>query len=105
MEELTRKRTPLRVGHLGHAAKAAEKGHMILGGACTDNGITYGNDQNGSQINETPQSMKGILIFSSTKWNRNDVVEYAKTDPYYTGGLVSQFTIREWTVVLDAFKP
>ena len=102
IEELTKKRTPLRVGHLGYAAKAAEKGHLVIGGACTDNGIEISSIATSSKINEQSQEMKGILVFNSLKCTRNDVIEYAKSDPYYTGGLVSKFTIREWTVVLDA---
>jgi uncharacterized protein len=41
----------------------------------------------------------GAVLFFST--HSKDVVEaFAKVDPYVTGGLVTEWTVREWTTVI-----
>ncbi len=86
-EELKAKRAPLRGAHIAYAA--AQKS-LVLGGAHTDSG----------------GPMEASLVFrASPDFTRQDVEKFAKSDPYATGGLVSNFTIRDWTVVLDGLSP
>ena len=42
----------------------------------------------------------GVLFFSAP--SRAVVEEFARTDPYVTGGLVTQWVAREWTTVVGA---
>lgn len=88
MAELTAKRTPLRQAHLAHADVAKTSGLMVLGGA----------------YSEAP--MGGLLVFrgSTHGVSRQQVEAFAQADPYVTGKLVSKYTVREWTVVVDGLS-
>ena len=76
-------RAPLRAAHLAHAAAAAPA--LVLGGAL-GGGARPG----------------GLLIFSC-----DDVAvaeRFAKTDPYVKSGIVRSWSVRPWTVVVDALS-
>ncbi len=77
------KRTPYRQDHFAHATKSIDAEQLIVAGA-------YANPADGA-----------TLIFK----NIDDpaVVEaFAQNDPYTTNGIVTGWTIREWTVVVGA---
>ena len=80
VDEMLSKREPYRGLHLKHAATAKEDGSLVFGGALVDPVDT------------------GILIFTAA--DRCVAEGFAKEDPYVTAGLVSTYTVREWTVVV-----
>lgn len=81
------RRGALRGEHLVLARAAVERGELLLGGAFAD------------------PADGGMLLFSGKS---PDVAEnFAKADPYVTGGLVTRWRVREWTTVVgkDAAQP
>lgn len=82
MEELAAKRAPFRPEHLAHASAWVSAGKLALGGAFGD----------------LPPG--GLLVFSGV--TAEEVTAFAKEDPYVRHGLVSSFTVRPWTVVVEA---
>ena len=82
-EELALKRAPMRSAHLSHARAAAAAGTLLMGGAWGPGSPAQG----------------GLLIFSAPA---EAVQAFAQADPYVTGGLVSSFSVRPWTVVIEA---
>jgi uncharacterized protein YciI len=87
LKDLVVKRAPLRAAHFAHAQAAVARGHLELGGAFGDDAGAPG----------------AALVFRGPPaLSRADVLAFARADPYVTGGLVSRFTVREWTVVLDS---
>lgn len=74
------KRTPFRPEHLALATKAKENGTLIMAGALA-------NPADGSMI-----------VF---KGESSKVAEdFAKNDPYVVHGVVKEWSVREWTVVI-----
>lgn len=72
------KRAPHRLAHLAAARAAEERGQLLLGGALAD-----------------PLD-GGVLLFAGGK----EVAEaFATSDPYTQNGIVTDWTVREWTVV------
>lgn len=74
-------RKPFRNDHLAHAFKAKEKGDLILGGA-------FANPTDGAAFvfqTDDPELIK----------------EFIQKDPYVINGLVTDHTLREWTVVIS----
>ena len=72
------KRAPHRSAHLAAARAAEERGQLLLGGALAD-----------------PLD-GGVLLFAGGK----EVAEaFATSDPYTQNGIVTDWTVREWTVV------
>lgn len=78
--ELAAARAPLRAAHLAHAASAPA---LVLGGALG------GGSRPG-----------GLLIFASS--NAEIAERFAANDPYVKGGIVRSWSVRPWTVVVDA---
>jgi uncharacterized protein YciI len=76
---LTR-RTALRKAHFAHASASMARGEFYMGGAFAD-------------------PVDGALLTFRAK-NRSVVEDFARNDPYVTGGLVTAWKVREWTVVL-----
>lgn len=75
------RRTPYRPDHFA-AAKAAEaRGDLFLAGACTDPGTPI-----------------GVLVFKVA--DRSVVEAFAKGDPYVQHGVVTSWSVREWTTVI-----
>lgn len=85
--DVLEKRPQFRGAHIKHARASLERGELVLGGALAD-----------------PVDM-GILLFSAP--SKTVVEEFAKVDPYVTGGLVTKWVVREWTTVVgkDAANP
>ncbi len=79
VEDYMERRTVLRTDHMVLADAAVERGELILAGATAN-----------------PPDM-GVLC-----WHVKDkavIEEFAKNDPYVINGLVTKWTIRDWTVV------
>ncbi|WP_198947643.1 YciI-like protein [Haematobacter missouriensis] len=74
------RREALRADHLAHARAAVARGELALGGAFAD---------------EPPGA---VIIFRAP--SREVVERFARADPYVTGGLVSGWTVRQWTTVV-----
>lgn len=74
------KRAPYRREHLSLAQAASESGHLVMAGALAD----------------PPDG--AVLIF---KGDSPKVAEdFAKNDPYVKNGLISEWHVRPWTVVV-----
>jgi uncharacterized protein YciI len=74
------KRTPFRPEHLALATKYKDEGKIIMAGALAD-------PADGSAIVFKTDSLA-------------DVEEFAKNDPYVTNGVVKEWNIRPWNVVI-----
>ena len=79
-DDYVAKRTKFRGKHLAKAWQAAERGELILAGA-------YANPVNGA-----------VLLFSGD--SPAVAEEFARSDPYVTGGAVKRWYVREWTTVV-----
>ena len=66
--------------HLGLARAARERGELLLGGAFTD------------------PADEALLIWATE--DRSVVESFVQSDPYVRDGLVQQWTIRSWNVVI-----
>ncbi|MEO8065153.1 MAG: YciI-like protein [Pseudomonadota bacterium] len=78
--DILERRAQFRGAHIKLAWAAQQRGELMLGGALTD-----------------PVDM-GVLLFSVPS---KDVVEkFVAEDPYVQGGLVTQWSIRNWMTVV-----
>jgi uncharacterized protein len=85
--DILERRPQFRGAHVKYARESVERGELILGGAFAD-----------------PVDGAALLFSARSK----DLVEaFAKSDPYVTGGLVTDWKVREWTTVIgkDAAHP
>lgn len=73
------KRVPIRPAHLQHAQQYVSDGKLLLGGAFTD-----------------PVDSSASVFKAETK---EDVEKFVADDPYVKQGIVTQWKIREWSVV------
>jgi uncharacterized protein YciI len=80
IENYVKKRVPYREEHLAYARKAWERGELILAGALAD----------------PPDS--AVLIFKGEE--PSVAQEFARKDPYVTNGLITEWTVRPWTLAL-----
>jgi uncharacterized protein len=78
--DILERRVQFRGAHLKYARAAIARGELLLGGAFAD-----------------PVD-GGALFFSAA--SKSVVEQFAKDDPYVTGGLVTKWTVREWTTVV-----
>ena len=74
------RRAPLRPDHLAHARDYNERGLLVTAGA-------FAKPLDGA-----------ALVFKAD--DRSAVEAFVASDPYVTGGLVTDWRIREWTVVI-----
>ena len=84
--DILERRPQFRGAHVKHAREYVARGELILGGAFAN-------------------PVDGAVLFTGA---RKYVLEtFAKTDPYVTGGLVTEWKVREWTTVIgkDAAHP
>ena len=79
VDDYVSRRQPLRAAHLAHAETALRAGLLRLAGAF--------NPPDGA-----------MLVFCAD--GAKAVEEFARNDPYVQNGLVKQWRIREWTVVV-----
>ncbi len=80
VENYVERRVPFRKEHLALARQAFEKGDLVLGGALTD------------------PADGAVLIFKGE--NRTVAESFAQNDPYVKNGLIPEWTVREWNVVI-----
>ncbi len=78
--DVLEKRPRFRGAHLGHARASMARGEFKLGGAFAD-------------------PVDGAVLFFEAS-SKAVVEQFAKDDPYVTGGLVTKWIVREWTTVL-----
>jgi len=94
-DELAAKRAPMRGPHLALAARWAEQGRLLLGGATSD--LPSGG---------VAASLGGVLVFrvpgADDAARRAEVERFVREDPYVLRGLVSSWRVRAWTVVVGA---
>jgi hypothetical protein len=74
------KREAFRDAHLNHAMTFVEQGSLCLGGAL-----------------QSPAS-KALLVFKAK--NSQLAEDFANQDPYVLNGLVTQWRVDEWNIVL-----
>ena len=80
VDEYVNRRAPFREAHLEHAANAHHRGHLVMAGA-------FANPVDGA-----------ALVFQAG--NPSVVEDFARKDPYVINGLVTNWHVREWTVVV-----
>lgn len=73
-------RAPYREEHLSRAADALKQGFLVMGGALAD-----------------PPD-KGVLVFRAD--DKAAVEEFARNDPYVINGVVTDWSVRQWMVVV-----
>jgi uncharacterized protein len=79
-DDYVAQRAKFRAEHLAKAWKASQRGELLLGGALTD-------------------PIDGaVLLFKGD--SRSVAEDFAKADPYVTGGAVKRWYVREWTTVV-----
>lgn len=76
------RRPAFRADHLAHAKAAVARGELVLGGALAD-----------------PPD-RAVLLFRAE--SESVVRDFAAKDPYVLNGLVTAWTVREWTTVVGA---
>lgn len=82
VENIVEKRAPFREEHLNNAKEHQDKGLLKMAGA-------YANPVDGA-----------VFIFKTE--DKSIVESFAKNDPYVKNGLVPNWSIREWTVVIGS---
>lgn len=80
VENYIERRAPLRGAHLAYADASHERGELYLGGAL-----------------ENPTD-GAILVFKGESPSAAE--EFAKNDPYVLNGLVTEWIVRPWNVVI-----
>ncbi len=74
------RRAQFRDEHLRLAWQAQERGDLVLAGALAD------------------PADGAVLLFRSE--DKSAAEDFARSDPYVTNGLVTQWRVREWTTVI-----
>lgn len=74
------RRPQFRGAHLEHAWAAVDRGELVLAGALAD-------------------PVDGALLVFAGE-DREVAEDFARSDPYVTGGLVARWNVREWTTVV-----
>ena len=77
------KRVPYRPDHFKHAMNLVERGHLQFGGA-------WANEQ-----------VDGAC-FVLKDMSQDEIEHFVKNDPYFVNGLVPEYQIRPWNVVVGA---
>jgi len=80
VENIVERRAPWRDAHLRLAAEWVDRGELLLGGAFAD------------------PADGAALVFKAE--DRARVEAFVRNDPYVANGLVTNWQIREWTVVV-----
>jgi uncharacterized protein YciI len=82
VDDYLERRPEFREEHLGLARAAHERGELTLAGALTD------------------PADRALLVWSTE--DRAAVEAFAAGDPYVRNGLVREWRVREWNVVVGA---
>ncbi|NHC46109.1 YciI-like protein [Motilibacter aurantiacus] len=80
VDDYVERRAPLRQEHLALAAAAVERGELVLGGALSE------------------PADRALLVWDVP--DRSVVEAFVQQDPYVSQGLVREWSIRPWTVVV-----
>lgn len=80
VENYIEKRAPFREEHLALARQALENGELVLGGALSD------------------PADGAVLVFKGD--SRTVAESFAQNDPYVKNGLIPEWNVREWNVVI-----
>jgi uncharacterized protein len=83
-DDYLERRTPLRPDHLALARAAEERGELVLAGALDD------------------PADRAILVFMTDE--PTVIEEFVAHDPYVEHGLVTNWQIRKWNVVVGTAK-
>ena len=74
------RRVPLREKHLAYANASYQRGELFIAGALAD------------------PADSAVLVFKGE--NSSVAEEFAKNDPYVLNGLITEWKVRPWTVVI-----
>lgn len=80
VDNYVERRAPYRDAHLAYATAAHARGELFLGGALTDPPDT------------------AILVFRVE--DPSVVKDFARNDPYVKAGLITEWSVRSWAVVI-----
>jgi uncharacterized protein len=80
VDDYVNKRVPYRNEHLGYAEAAHARGELFMGGALAE------------------PADSAIMVFKTD--GRGAVEEFARHDPYVKAGLIVEWSVRPWTVVI-----
>lgn len=80
VENYIEKRAPYREEHLNLAKLAYDKGELVMAGALVD------------------PADEAVLIFQGD--SPTSAVNFVKNDPYVKNGLISEWQIRPWNIVI-----
>ena len=80
VDNIVERRGPFRDAHLAQAREAHDRGALLFAGALAD-------------------PVDGALFVFSAD-DRAEVEDYAGNDPYVTEGLVTEWRVRPWKVVV-----
>jgi uncharacterized protein YciI len=80
VENYVEKRAPYREEHLAHANAAYERGDLVMAGALAE------------PVDSAVLVFKGEGSFVAE--------EFARNDPYVMNGLITEWKVRPWTVVI-----
>ena len=80
VEDMAERRAPFRDAHLALARQAHERGELLLAGALVE-------------------PLDGA-VFVFTVEDAATVEAFVENDPYVKEGLVTTWTVRQWTVVI-----
>jgi hypothetical protein len=80
VQNYVERRAPFREEHLAYANKAFERGDLILAGALAD------------------PADSAVLVFKGE--DPSVASDFATNDPYVKNGLITEWTVRPWSVVI-----
>lgn len=80
VENYVERRAPYRESHLAYATEAYERGILVMAGALSD------------PVDEA------VLLFQGE--SPADAENFAKDDPYMRAGLITEWRVRAWNVVI-----
>ena len=80
VDNYVERRAPYRAGHLAYANAAHARGDVVMGGALAE-----------------PADM-AVMVFRGESPAAAE--EFARNDPYVKAGLVKEWSVRPWTVVI-----
>lgn len=85
VDNYVERRVPFRTEHLSLAQKAVENGSLFMGGALAD------------------PADEAVLIFKGD--TQEAAEQFAKNDPYVKNGLITEWQVRPWIVVIGVNEP
>jgi uncharacterized protein YciI len=80
VDNYVERRKPYRQEHLAYANAAHKRGDLVMAGALAE------------------PADRAVLVFKGE--DPSIAEEFAKNDPYVTNGLITEWEVRPWTVVL-----